>query len=312
MSMFHRIILGPQRLRPMLADVVKECGLSGQTALITAGWQEREEEDQELVEALGLPATNLQLHARWETVSSEDPEFFQAHRKRQDRMWRLQKLYLLRLDKSLDAARELLAIEDEVPEMLDPAVEDAIETVRSIDEHHVERVRELHQEFEETWKPLQREAIQRQREDILKLLADCPNVAIAGGHVAVLLNRMRLFGLKDMIDKHHIIAWSAGAMALSEHVVLFHDSPPQGRSNPEILDVGLGLLRGILPLPHAKRRLKLKERDRVGILARRFKEFLCVALDEGDRVDLIEEGHWRPRWSARVLREDGTLKQAEA
>jgi hypothetical protein len=46
--------------------------------------------------------------------------------------------------------------------------------------------------------------------------------------VAVLVNRLRLFGLGDLVADKTVFAWSAGAMAVSERVVLFHDDPPQG------------------------------------------------------------------------------------
>ncbi len=45
-------------------------------------------------------------------------------------------------------------------------------------------------------------------------------------------------------------------MVVCETVVLFHDSPPQGAGNAEVLDAGLGLARGVIALPHARRRLR--------------------------------------------------------
>ena len=39
-----------------------------------------------------------------------------------------------------------------------------------------------------------------------------------------------------------VVAWSAGAMVLTERVVLFHDDPPHGAGIAEVLDVGLGLV----------------------------------------------------------------------
>jgi len=82
-----------------------------------------------------------------------------------------------------------------------------------------------------------------------------------------------------------VVAWSAGAMALSERVVLFHDSPPQGAGDPEVLDAGLALCRQLVALPHARERLRLEDPVRVALFARRFAPATCVVLDSGARLD---------------------------
>jgi hypothetical protein len=80
-------------------------------------------------------------------------------------------------------------------------------------------------------------------------------------------------------------------MALAEQVVLFHDTPPQGPGHPEVLDAGLGLVRGITPLPHGDTRLKLEERARVAFFARRFAPSALTLLDEGTAL----------AWNGRAL-----------
>lgn len=55
---------------------------------------------------------------------------------------------------------------------------------------------------------------------------------------------MRMFDFRSRLAARPevpIMAWSAGAMVVSERIVLFHDSPPQGRGNAEMLGPGLGL-----------------------------------------------------------------------
>ncbi|MFO0450527.1 MAG: hypothetical protein ACK52I_18020, partial [Pseudomonadota bacterium] len=78
-----------------------------------------------------------------------------------------------------------------------------------------------------------------------------------------------------------LVAWSAGAMAVGERVVLFHDRTPQGIAYSEVLDEGLGLVRGIQPLPHAETRFALDLPARVRAFARRFAPARCLALDHG-------------------------------
>ena len=80
------VLLGPQRLAPIVGEAVEMLKIDGKIAAITAGWQEREAEDQELCDALGTTSVNLMLHARGEAVFRDDPDFFAAHRAKQDRL----------------------------------------------------------------------------------------------------------------------------------------------------------------------------------------------------------------------------------
>ena len=56
-----------------------------------------------------------------------------------------------------------------------------------------------------------------------------------------------------------VVAWSAGAMALTERVMLFHDRAAHGPSHAEFADVGLGWVPGAVLLPHARRRLRVDD-----------------------------------------------------
>src|SRR5207244_5804991 len=81
-----------------------------------------------------------------------------------------------------------------------------------------------------------------------------------------------------------IVAWSAGAMALADRIVLFHDDPPHGTAISEILDVGLARAPGLVLLPDASERLHLHDRERVGELAARYAPATSVALDPGAQL----------------------------
>src|SRR5688572_29400523 len=91
------VLLGPQRMRPTVRAAVDELGLRGPLALITAGWQEREPDDEELRSDLGRESFNLSLYQRAERLSEAEPELARGLRKRQDLLRRLQELYRHRL-----------------------------------------------------------------------------------------------------------------------------------------------------------------------------------------------------------------------
>jgi hypothetical protein len=292
-----------------LVTAVNRLGLDGQVAAITAGWQEREGEDEELQEHLQRPVVDLELHRRLEDVFAEDPELFRLPRARQDRLRKIQRLYRYRLDFALEPARGLLGRQDGT-ELLKEDLEAAIAAVRRLDAEHLERIAQVHKEFEEVHSPAERPSMRRHRAEIVNILERSVAVALAGGHVAVLLNRLRLFGMPELLVHRPLFAWSAGAMALSERIVLFHDSPPQGAGNAEVLDAGIGLVRGVVPLPHARKRLHLDDDVRVSLFVRRFAPDLCLPLDPGVTVAWQGEG-WVSLAKGRKLKADGGMEELE-
>lgn len=301
------VLLGPQRFRPTLGETMRSLGLGGPVAVITAGWRERESEDQELQEHLGSEVVDLQLYRRSDDVLRRDPELAAALRGRQEHLKELQRLYRRRLAHALDAARELLALPGR-SRLLHDQRRAAIRSVRTLDRRHVRRIGQALDAFDRRWRPSERPAVAGHCRELAAIVQRSAALCVAGGHVAVLANRMRLFDLPAMIGQRPVIAWSAGAMALAERVVLFHDSPPQGPGNAEVFDRGLGLAPGVLPLPHGRQRLQLDDRQRVALFARRFGPDLCTILDEGSRLDW-DGRRWTASPGTQQLGSRGQLRE---
>lgn len=298
--------LGPQR-RPTLDRVVAALGLAGPFAVVNAGWQEREADDGELLSLLGDNATNLRLHARWLDVLENDSEYAAAEREHLTAVDELQQLYLVRLDHAVRAAYEVAQRHDGHPRTRAMAVEDALEVVRLVDATHVRRVQELRSAFADAWRPGERDAVARHRAEIHAVLATSQCLAIAGGHVDELVRVLRLFDIGSGMPPR-IVAWSAGAMALTSTIVLFHDRAAQGPCQPEVFDSGLGIATGIVALPHARRRLHTDDLVRMSVLARRFAPARCVVLDDGIQLDLGDDGSLPS--GARLVAADGQIVAA--
>lgn len=301
------VLLGPQRLKPTLIDAVLRLDVRGPFAAVTAGWQEREDEIDELSAHLDRRVVNLRLHARGEDVFQRDPELFLAYGDYLDRTRKIQDLYRVRLGHASAAVRELLASSVDA-DVLEPELESAIGALRTLDLHHGQRLTGLREAFEAEWRPAERPVVAEHRAEISEVLARVAGLAIAGGHVQVLLDRLRLFDVAPLTTHLPVFAWSAGAMVVSERVVLFHDFPPQGAGNEELLGDGLGLCRGVLPLPHAKRRLDLANERRVSLLARRFAPLTALAMDEGSWAVWRERGGLDIH-QGRVILADGHLTE---
>lgn len=297
-------ILGPQR-RPTLGEVVATLESDGPIAMVTAGWQERETDDAELDALLGGRGLRLGLHERWLDVLERDREFATAELEHRAVLDELQLLYLTQLDHALRALYTVSARAEDRPRTRVAALADAMAVVRLVDEHHVSRVKAAHGDFSTAWRPEERPVIAEHRERVRALLEHAVGMVVAGGHVGVLVRVLDLFHVAPSVPAT-VVAWSAGAMALTERVVLFHDRAPQGPAHAEIYDEGLGLIPGAVLLPHARRRLRVDDRTRMSSLAVRFAPAACVVLDDGVRIDLDRDGAL-PR-GARLIGADGLIR----
>ncbi len=273
------ILLGPQPKYGSLKTALAQLQLQGPVALITAGWETDEHEDRELRQAIGIESINLNLFARTEQLFADDPELIQTLQARQDELRHLRNAYNDRLHHQLKAARQIIRREEHLID-LDGERESAIEMVRQLDRQYFVRTSQIIDRYEERLQTAQRPLVVVHRREIGELLNRVSAILISGGHVAIILNRLKIFGILETRPELPMIAWSGGTMALADQVVFFHDSPPQGAGNPEVLRAGMGLFHDILPLPDAKSRLHLDDRARVELFARRFDRFKCVILDE--------------------------------
>jgi len=282
-------------------EAIEAQGLRGRIATVTAGWQEREPEDYELHSHLGRRSINLHLYERAEHLFQRDPDLYERYHARQERLRELQLYYDVRLRHTLEACKALDQ-RSEGGEMLEEERARAMDVVRRLDWEHFDRIREVREETDAQLVPSKHPELKRHREEVAKTVAQCDGLAIAGGHVAVLLNRLRLFDLDGAIETKPVFAWSAGAMAVVERIVLYHDSPPQGPGNAEVVEHGLGLVRGVIALPHPRRRLLLDDAGRVSRFARRFDPAWCIAMEDGATIRIKGETWQASEGNHRLLR----------
>ncbi|MFO0625884.1 MAG: hypothetical protein U0325_09740 [Polyangiales bacterium] len=299
------VLLGPQTVSVDAGRALRDLGVTRDVALITAGWQEREGEDEDLVARLGVSARNLRLHKRSEEVFHEDAELTAAYKSRQERLRHMQDFYRIRLDHADDAA-EAIAVRHVEPELLAQEWKVSVDVLKQLDDDHLTRCRRVHGEFDAAWEPWARPSVARHRQELQAILAQCGALVIAGGHVASLLNRMRLFGVMDLSAALPVVAWSAGAMVLTDRVVLFHDHPPYGKNIAQVLDVGFAWAPGLVVLPDPRRRIKLDDQGGIARFAQRMAPATCVALDHGASLTL--EGGCVKRAAADRLTPDGTVE----
>ena len=300
------ILLGPQNGTADAGQVLREHGVTGNVALVTAGWQEREADDAALVAALGVPAVNLRLHARAEDVFAADRPLVEAWKARQELLRHLQDFYRVRLDYIDDAARAI-SVRLVEPELLAQEWQVSVDLFRQLDRDHLDRCVQIQSDFERRWELGDRPVIARHRREVGALIGDAAALVIAGGHVASLLNRMTLFDVPGQAAGKPIVAWSAGAMVLTDRIVLFHDHPPYGKAIAQVLDAGFGLAPDVVVLPDPDRRIRFDDKLGIARFAQRMAPSTCVAMGRGARI-VFERG--RPmRASAIKLATTGEVER---
>lgn len=142
-------LLGPQFRDPNLQEVLRILGLSGPFVSISAGWQEREGEIDELRSHVGAEVQDLLLYGVTEEVFAADRELRVAHRQRQAQLQEMQELYALQLNHAKNAARDLFAMERNDMETLRAARRQSIAALRRLDRAHLAGIRRVHDEFED-------------------------------------------------------------------------------------------------------------------------------------------------------------------
>ncbi|HET7399153.1 MAG TPA: hypothetical protein VFJ94_11605 [Intrasporangium sp.] len=303
------ILLGPQRFTTTVTPALRSLDADGPVAVINAGWEEREGDDGELDGLLDGRGRNLRLYERTFEVLAEDERFAAAGLAFRDRQDELRAFYGIRLRAAMDAVAEVLH-RSSPHGLRGTAVEAAIAAVRDVDTWYAGQLKELYREVDAAAPPEQSEPIARHRSEIDAVLQECCAVVLPGGHVGSLVRALRLFRVR--IPAHlPVIAWSAGAMALTERVVLFHDFGPHGASFPEVYDRGLARLPGIAVFPHAKRRLRLDDPEALQVLARRFADLRLLLLDTGTFLRFEAGGQGLPD-GARVITDEGRVAQVGA
>ena len=323
------LLLGPQRFHLNATAALRSLATDGPVVTINSGWEEREDATEELDVALDHRAHHLRLFHRLTDVLAKDDRFAAAAMRFRDRHDELQAVYRLRITNTLAGlyavqrrlpprtrdlglpAISLRSAGDQGPggglldeSPLKAAIEDTIGGARPIATWYLDRLAAMGVELAEVGGIASSDVINWHRSQVADALAEAAVVVLTGGDVASLQQTLRLFDVQ-ISPQTPVIAWSAGAMALGSPVVLFHDFGPDGATEPEVFDRGLGRLPHLVALPHARTRLRLDDHVRCSVLAHRFADARCLTLDDGAWIEFDEHGQLRTE--ARVLGLDGTI-----
>lgn len=306
-----RLLLGPQRPVANLGDALARSGISGGSiGVISAAWQEGEAETDDLQQLVQRPLIDLHLYRRADELFRTDEGLHKAYRARQERLKEQQRLYRMRLRQLMIAARATLRTEG-TPAALEAERRHAISQLRALDKHHLRQVDKVNNRFADTINVESSRHLADVTAAVKEQLSGLETVLITGGNVVVLMNRLQLFGLDRLLREKNLVGWSAGAMVLCERIVLFHEKLPQGRRDAEIMCPGMGILPGIVALPDATGRLRVRDPLRISLFERRFSPAACITLDSG--AELLFRGETlSASVAAKRITRSGKLERVRA
>src|SRR5262245_35491398 len=114
-------------------SALRSLDTEGPVATITAGWEEREEQDGELDELLSGRSRNLRLYHRMLDVLAKDEDFRRSALEFRDRLDELHTFYGLRVESAM-AGVYAVQRRTSLHGMREPALEAAIASVRAVDD----------------------------------------------------------------------------------------------------------------------------------------------------------------------------------
>src|SRR5450759_1020902 len=282
------VLLGPAGPGAVAGEFGR-LGVDGPIALVTAGWEERERNDAELDRAVGGGTRNLGLFGRRLDILESDPEYAEEMRRVRTLLTSLREVYLVQLRHALLGVEAVRQHDAGARRLSGVQLDEAIETIRALDERHAARLEAVLGEFYALYPPHERPAIASHRDAVASIVAQCSAVAIAGGHVGVLTDCLHVCNLGAALADVPVVAWSSGAMAIAERVMIVDDHDLGGVPD-EVYGAGIGLVRGVVALPASAGRLRIDDRNHLALLARRLAPRICVLLDEGDRIAFVDSG----------------------
>lgn len=301
------VLLGPQRFRQTAGTVADALAPDGPVATVTAGWRDREKNDAELHEVMGGRAQNLHLFTRLGHVVRHDPTFAAAAGAFNHSIDEANKLYKVRLGHAMEAVYTTMR-RTVRQDLMDSALRAGVQSIQDIDAWYVWLTTEIENELRSDGRVDDSDIIAHHRGEIAEILGGSALLAIAGGHVSFLMRCLRLFEVFPSPDLP-VVGWSAGAMVLTDHIVLYHDNGPAGVQPSEVWDRGLGRVPRVVALPHARRRLVLDDVNRNLVLAHRYAPARVLLLDDGMQVHIGPDGTLPGE--ARVVTAQGAIMTIE-
>ena len=197
MTVATTVLLGPQRFMTTAGTTLRALEVEGPVATITAGWEEREDQDEELGQVLDGRGRNLRLYHRMFDVLAKDERFAAAALAFRDRHDELQSFYRLRLEGALQSVYAVQR-RSSAHGTAEAALADAIAAVRRLDDWYSAELKTLYREIDAQAPATESEVIAWHRGELAGMLYTSCGMVVATSHGPVAAREMNHTPWKHM------------------------------------------------------------------------------------------------------------------
>ncbi len=166
-------------------------------------------------------------------------------------------------------------------------IQDTLSNIIINDERMVKTIIEIESHFFNYSKVKRNPVYQEIRNLLHERILSANSIFIFSGHSAVLLNRLRFFGLRDTFVEAlnrgtNFYTIGVGAEILCEKVILYNKEEEAGSplDRFEFFDNGFGLVKNVQILPQDVNHIDVENKDLLTHIASRFNSHTCVCLDK--------------------------------
>nr|MBA2321215.1 hypothetical protein [Deltaproteobacteria bacterium] len=206
-------LLGPQRPQQNLGLVLDTIPGTGPIVSVTAGWRHDEAEVEALHRVVGADAVHLPLYEWFDEVMAAAPPVAAAWRERQAKIMDLKSLHRLRLHPAIEALGLVMDRQDVDAAIARPQIQWSLDHLRELDQQFLDHASVILRQHPEVLRAWEHPAVAPFHRRIAEQLAGARAILVAGGHVAVLRNRLEFFGMKGLLASAvrtgtSLVAWS--------------------------------------------------------------------------------------------------------
>ena len=189
--------------------------------------------------------------------------------------------------------------------------------IKENDDEMIKVCREIDDYFFANSNVQNNQVYQSLKKELEERILSSNSIFIFGGNVAVLYNRLNFFKLRDVFTEAlnrgtNFYTISAGSMSLCDKIIVFDDNSSEwAKKNEmydyELFDVGFGLVKKVQIFPHCRDYIHLEDSDTITYTVERFKDTVCVGLDEESflLLETYEENGQEYERFISVGKEDG-------
>jgi hypothetical protein len=168
-------------------------------------------------------------------------------------------------------------------------VQDTLKYIRSNDESMHSTCNQIEAYYRKRSRVDENPSYIKIRNEIRERILSSNSIFIFGGHMPVLLNRLKFFRLKDVFHEAlnrgtNFYTVSAGSMVLVDKIIVFDDFSCDDSGDRvrefEFFEKGLGLIKSLTLFPHCMDRIQTDDADNLSYLANRFSSGPCVGLNQ--------------------------------